>query len=419
MLDIKWIINNPEEADKSFKRRGLEPLANKLIKMSKSRSQAFVKLENLLEQRNNLSKEISNISNKSKKNEAIKKVKVLKENIAKLQENKISTNSDLDSFLMELPNFLDNTVPNGKNDNDNVEIRKVGNIKKFDFKIKDHVDIGEKLDLLDFKTATKVSGSRFVYLKNNLAKLERALSTFMIESNIKFGDFNEIYTPVLVNKNALIGTGQLPKFDSDIFKTRENLWLIPTSEVTLVNLVRDKIIEKDEFPIRYTTYSSCFRSEAGAAGKDTRGMLRQHQFTKVELVSITTPEDSKQELERMLSSAESILQDLNIHYRVMTLCTGDMGFAANKTYDIEVWLPGENAYREISSCSNCGDFQARRMNAKYKNENKNDFVHTLNGSGLAVGRTLIAILENYQTADGNVEIPKVLQKYFNGQTTIT
>ena len=245
MLDIKWIINNPEEADKSFKKRGLKPLANKLIKMSESRSQVFVKLENLLEQRNNLSKEISNINDKSKKNELIKKVKILKDNITKLQESKISTNSDLSNFLMELPNFLDVTVPDGKNDNDNVEIRKVGNIKKFDFKIKDHVDIGEKLDLLDFKTATKVSGSRFVYLKNNLAKLERALSTFMIESNIKFGDFNEIYTPVLVNENALIGTGQLPKFDSDIFKTRENLWLIPTSEVTLVNLVRDKIIKKD------------------------------------------------------------------------------------------------------------------------------------------------------------------------------
>ena len=413
MLDIKWIINNPEEADKSFKRRGLEPLANKLIKMSKSRSEAFIKLENLLEQRNNLSKEIPNISNKSKKNEVIKKVKVLKENIAKLQENKISTNSDLDSFLMELPNFLDNTVPNGKNDNDNVEIRKVGNIKKFDFKIKDHVDIGEKLDLLDFKTATKVSGSRFVYLKNNLAKLERALSTFMIESNIKFGDFNEIYTPVLVNENALIGTGQLPKFDSDIFKTRENFWLIPTSEVTLVNLVRDKIIKKDEFPIRYTAYSSCFRSEAGAAGKDTRGLKRQHQFGKVEIVSITSPEESDKEHLFLLNTAEKILQDLELPYRVCELCSGEVGFASKKTFDLEVWIPSAKSYMEIASVSNCGDFQSRRMNTRYKIDEKREYPHTLNGSALAIGRTIIAILENYQNNDGTVNIPKVLKKYMN------
>ena len=413
MLDIKWIINNPREADKSFKKRGLKPFANKLIKMSESRSQVFVKLENLLEQRNNLSKEIPNISNKSKKNEVIKKVKVLKENIAKLQENKISTNSDLDSFLMELPNFLDNTVPNGKNDNDNVEIRKVGNIKKFDFKIKDHVDIGEKLDLLDFKTATKVSGSRFVYLKNNLAKLERALSTFMIESNIKFGDFNEIYTPVLVNENALIGTGQLPKFDSDIFKTRENLWLIPTSEVTLVNLVRDKIIKKDEFPIRYTAYSSCFRSEAGAAGKDTRGLKRQHQFGKVEIVSITSPEESDKEHLFLLNTAEKILQDLELPYRVCELCSGEVGFASKKTFDLEVWIPSAKSYMEIASVSNCGDFQSRRMNTRYKIDEKREYPHTLNGSALAIGRTIIAILENYQNNDGTVNIPKVLKKYMN------
>ena len=413
MLDIKWIINNPEEANKSFKRRGLEPLANKLIKMSKSRSQAFVKLENLLEQRNSLSKEISNITDKSKKNEVIKKVKVLKENITKLQENKISTNSDLDSFLMELPNFLDNTVPNGKNDNDNVEIRKVGNIKEFDFKIKDHVDIGEKLDLLDFKTATKVSGSRFVYLKNNLARMERALATFMIESNIKFGDFNEIYTPVLVNENALIGTGQLPKFDSDIFKTRENLWLIPTSEVTLVNLVRDKIIEKDEFPIRYTAYSSCFRSEAGAAGKDTRGLKRQHQFGKVEIVSITSPEESEKEHLFLLNAAEKILQDLELPYRVCELCAGEVGFASKKTFDLEVWIPSTKSYMEIASISNCGDFQSRRMNTRYKIDEKREYPHTLNGSALAIGRSIIAILENYQNNDGTVNIPKVLKKYMN------
>ena len=413
MLDIKWIINNPEEADKSFKKRGLKPLANKLIKMSESRSQVFVKLENLLEQRNNLSKEISNINDKSKKNELIKKVKVLKDNITKLQESKISTNSDLGNFLMELPNFLDVTVPDGKNDNDNVEIRKVGNIKKFDFDIKDHVDIGEKLDLLDFKTATKVSGSRFVYLKNNLAKLERALSTFMIESNIKFGDFNEIYTPVLVNKNALIGTGQLPKFDSDIFKTRENLWLIPTSEVTLINLVRDKIIEKDDLPIRYTSYSPCFRSEAGAAGKDTRGLKRQHQFGKVEIVSITSPEKSEKEHLFLLSAAEKILKDLELPYRVCELCAGEVGFASKKTFDLEAWIPSTKSYMEVSSISNCGDFQSRRMNTRYKVNEKRQYPHTLNGSALAIGRIIIAILENYQNKDGTVNIPQVLKKYMN------
>jgi len=414
MLNIKWIISNPDKADKAFKRRGLKPLANKLIRMSQSRSQVFVKLENLLEQRNNLSKEISNVSNQSKKNELVQKVKILKDNIAKLQESKISTNLDLNNFLMELPNFLDDTVPNGKNDNDNVEIRKVGNIKKFDFKIKDHVDIGEKLDLLDFKTATKVSRSRFVYLKNNLAKLERALASFMIESNIKFGDFNEISTPFLVNENALIGTGQLPKFDSDIFKTRENLWLIPTSEVTLINLVRDKIIEKDKLPIRYTSYTPCFRSEAGAAGKDTRGMKRLHQFGKVELVSVTLPDQSKNEHLHLRSIAEKILQKLELHYRVCELCSAEVGFAAKKTYDIEVWIPSQKKYMEISSISNCGDFQARRINARFKNkEKKNEFVHTLNGSSLAVGRTIIAILENYQNKDGSISVPDILKKYMN------
>ena len=413
MLNIKWIISNPDKADKAFKRRGLKPLANKLIRMSQSRSQVFVKLENLLEQRNNLSKEISNVSNQSKKNELVQKVKILKDNIAKLQESKISTNLDLNNFLMELPNFLDDTVPNGKNDNDNVEIRKVGNIKKFDFKIKDHVDIGEKLDLLDFKTATKVSRSRFVYLKNNLAKLERALASFMIESNIKFGDFNEISTPFLVNENALIGTGQLPKFDSDIFKTRENLWLIPTSEVTLVNLVRDKIIEKDKLPIRYTSYSPCFRSEAGAAGKDTRGLKRQHQFGKVEIVSITSPEKSEKEHLFILNAAEKILQDLELPYRVCELCAIEVGFASKKTFDLEVWIPSTKSYMEISSISNCGDFQSRRMNTRYKVNKKREYPHTLNGSALAIGRTIIAILENYQNNDGSVNIPKVLKKYMN------
>ena len=314
MLDIKWIINNPIEADKAFKKRGLEPLANKLIKMSKFRSEVFVKLENLLKQRNILSKEIPSTKDVSKKKELIKKVKLLKNDIAKLQDGKTSKNSVLDNFLMELPNFLDDTVPIGKNEKDNVEIRKFGNIKKFDFEIKDHVDLGEELDVLDFKTASKVSGSRFVYIKNNLAKLERALASYMIDSNIKFGNFAEIYTPLLVNEDALKGTGQLPKFDSDIFKTRENLWLIPTSEVTLVNLIRDQIINEDNLPLRYTSYTPCFRSEAGAAGKDTRGLKRQHQFGKVEIVSITSPDESEKEHQFLLNAAEKILQDFELPF---------------------------------------------------------------------------------------------------------
>ena len=413
MLDIKWIINNPIEADKAFKKRGLEPLANKLIKMSKFRSEVFVKLENLLKQRNILSKEIPSTKDVSKKKELIKKVKLLKNDIAKLQDGKTSKNSVLDNFLMELPNFLDDTVPIGKNEKDNVEIRKFGNIKKFDFEIKDHVDLGEELDVLDFKTASKVSGSRFVYIKNNLAKLERALASYMIDSNIKFGNFAEIYTPLLVNEDALKGTGQLPKFDSDIFKTRENLWLIPTSEVTLVNLIRDQIINEDNLPLRYTSYTPCFRSEAGAAGKDTRGLKRQHQFGKVEIVSITSPDESEKEHQFLLNAAEKILQDLELPYRVCELCSGEVGFASKKTFDLEVWIPSEKNYMEISSISNCGDFQSRRINARYKKNDKNIYPHTLNGSSLAIGRSIIAILENYQNKDGSVNIPKVLKKYMN------
>ena len=413
MLDIKWIINNPIEADKGFQKRGLKPLSNKLIAMSKTRSKVFVKLEDLLEKRNNLSQEISNISDKSERNKLIEEVKLIKKDILKLQEGKTSTNSKIDNFLMELPNFLDNTVPNGKNEKDNVEIRKVGNITKFDFKVKDHVDLGEQLDLLDFKTAAKVAGSRFVFLKNNLAKLERALSSFMIESNTNFGDFNEIYTPYLVNEDSLKGTGQLPKFDSDIFKTRENLWLIPTSEVTLINFVRDKILEKKELPIRFTCYSPCFRSEAGSAGKDTRGLKRQHQFGKVEIVSITTPDKSDSEHLFLLNTAEKILKDLELPYRVCELCSAEVGFASKKTFDLEAWIPSTKSYMEVSSISNCGDFQSRRMNTRYKSNEKRVYPHTLNGSALAIGRTIIAILENYQNNDGTVNIPKVLKKYMN------
>ena len=420
MHDINFIRTNPVEFDNRIKLRGLTNCAEKINKIDEERRNTQTVLQNILAERNILSKKIGEI--KSKKKDAtviIKKVEKLKDQISSLKELEKIKEDELNAILCRIPNLPSKDVPIGDNEKDNTQYKIWGDKPKFTFKAKRHFEIGENLNLMDFDLASKLSGSRFVVLQGMLAKLERAISQFMLDKHTIENGYTEMNVPYLVKDDALFGTGNLPKFGEDLFTAGDSHWLIPTAEVPLTNLVREQIINEKELPMRVTSYTPCFRSEAGAAGKDTRGMLRQHQFTKVELVSITTPEDSKQELERMLSSAESILQDLNIHYRVMTLCTGDMGFAANKTYDIEVWLPGENAYREISSCSNCGDFQARRMNAKYKNENKNDFVHTLNGSGLAVGRTLIAILENYQTADGNVEIPKVLQKYFNGQTTIT
>ena len=420
MHDINFIRTNPVEFDNRIKLRGLTNCAEKINKIDEERRNTQTVLQNILAERNILSKKIGEI--KSKKEDAtviIKKVEKLKDQISSLKELEKIKEDELSAILCRIPNLPSKDVPVGDNEKHNTQYKIWGNKPKFTFKAKRHFEIGENLNLMDFDLASKLSGSRFVVLKGMLAKLERAIAQFMLDKHTIENGYTEMNVPFLVKDDALFGTGNLPKFGEDLFTAGDSHWLIPTAEVPLTNLVREQIINEKELPMRVTSYTPCFRSEAGAAGKDTRGMLRQHQFTKVELVSITTPEDSKQELERMLSSAESILQDLNIHYRVMTLCTGDMGFAANKTYDIEVWLPGENAYREISSCSNCGDFQARRMNAKYKNENKNDFVHTLNGSGLAVGRTLIAILENYQTADGNVEIPKVLQKYFNGQTTIT
>ena len=420
MHDINFIRTNPVEFDNRIKLRGAANCAEKINKIDEERRNTQTVLQNILAERNILSKKIGEI--KSKKEDAsviIKKVEKLKDQISSLKELEKIKEDELNAILCRIPNLPSKDVPIGDNEKDNTQYKIWGDKPKFTFKAKRHFEIGENLNLMDFDLASKLSGSRFVVLKGMLAKLERAIAQFMLDKHTNENGYTEMIVPFLVKDDALFGTGNLPKFGEDLFTAGDSHWLIPTAEVPLTNLVREQIIDEKKLPMRVTSYTPCFRSEAGAAGKDTRGMLRQHQFTKVELVSITTPEDSKQELERMLSSAESILQDLNIHYRVMTLCTGDMGFAANKTYDIEVWLPGENAYREISSCSNCDDFQARRMNAKYKGENKNNFVHTLNGSGLAVGRTLIAILENYQTADGNVEIPKVLQKYFNDQTTIT
>ena len=419
MHNLIYIRENPTEFDNAMKLRGEESLSSKILELDKIKRETQTVLQNLLSDKNKLSKEIGSLKNKKlDANIQIKKVEDIKSKINSLKELEEIKDNELNTILSRLPNIPHKSVPFGKNENDNIKYREWGNKPDFSFKPKVHYEIGENLGLINFELASKLSGSRFVVLKKQISKLERAISNFMLDKHTEENGYTEYSLPFLVKDESLYGTGQLPKFGEDLFTAGDDHWLIPTAEVPLTNLVRNEILNINQLPIRSTSYTPCFRSEAGAAGKDTRGMLRQHQFTKVELVSVVEPQYSDQELERMLECAESILKDLNIHYRVMTLCSGDMGFSAKKTYDIEVWLPGENTYREISSCSNCGDFQSRRMNARYKTDNKNLFVHTLNGSGLAVGRTLIAILENYQMNDGNVEIPKVLQKYYNNKNTL-
>ncbi len=419
MHNINYIRDNPVEFDNFMKSRGENSISQKIIDIDKEKREAQTALQNLLSDRNQLSKTIGKL--KSEKKDAtneMAQVDDLKNKINALKELETLKNDELNAILSRLPNIPDSSTPIGANEEENVFYRDWGGKPSFDFDPKQHFEIGENANLMNFETATKLSGSRFVILKGNLSKLERAIANFMIEKHTSINGYVELHVPYLVKANTLYGTGQLPKFADDLFTAGDDHWLIPTAEIPLTALHSNEILNINQLPMRVTSYTPCFRSEAGAAGKDTRGMLRQHQFTKVELVSLVEPEHSKDELERMLSCAEGILKDLNLHYRVMTLCTGDMGFNANKTYDIEVWLPGEDKYREISSCSNCGDFQARRMNTRYKLENKNIFVHTLNGSGLAVGRTLIAILENYQMKDGNIKIPEVLKKYFNNSDTL-
>tara|TARA_B110000438_G_C15801358_1_gene645314 strand:+ start:1279 stop:2541 length:1263 start_codon:yes stop_codon:yes gene_type:complete len=419
MHNINFIRENPNEFDNAMKLRGENPCSNIILKIDEDKRNVQTILQKLLSDRNNFSKEVGLLKSKNENVELIlKKVDKIKKEIESLKELEKIKSDELSAILNKLPNIPSSSTPVGKNENDNIFYREWGIKPNFKFNTKRHFDIGENLNLMNFELATKLSGPRFVVLKGILSKLERAISQFMLDKHTYANGYTEVNVPLMVNSDSLFGTGQLPKFSEDLFTAGDKHWLIPTAEVPLTNLVRDQILASNSLPMRLTSHTPCFRSEAGAAGKDTRGMLRQHQFTKVELVSIVQQEHSEKELERMLESAESILKDLEIHYRIMTLCTGDIGFAAKKTYDIEVWLPGENNYREISSCSNCGDFQSRRMNTRYKSKDKNVFVHTLNGSGLAVGRTLIAILENYQTEDGNVIIPKVLQKYLNNKTTL-
>jgi len=422
MHDIKWIRENPEAFDKALARRGLAGEAQRLIGLDEERRKAILAFEQAQAARNAASKEIGEAKkakDEARANALMATVAELKETLPKLEQAAKDKEAELNNVLATIPNLPLAEVPDGKDEHGNVEHHHFGAKPALAFTPKQHFELGEALGLMDFETAAKLSGARFVVLKGGLARLERALGQFMLDLHTQEHGYTEVNPPILVRDDAMFGTAQLPKFREDQFRAGEDYWLIPTAEVPLTNLVRDAITDEAELPLRLTACTPCFRAEAGAAGKDTRGMIRQHQFTKVELVSITTPEQSKDEHERMLSSAEEVLRRLGLHYRVMTLCTGDMGFASQKTYDIEVWLPGQNMYREISSCSVCGDFQARRMNARYRTKDgKNRFVHTLNGSGVAVGRALIAVMENYQQADGSIAVPDALAPYMGGAKVI-
>jgi seryl-tRNA synthetase len=422
MHDIKPIRDNPSAFDAALARRGLAPLSPQILALDAARRETLTRAQAIQTERNQLSKEIGQRKAKGEDaSDILAAVAKSKDAQSAAEAEAGEQQAALDRLLATIPNLPTDDVPAGKDEQDNVERRKVGEPAKLAFKAKEHGDLGVALGLMDFEKAAKISGARFVVLSGQLARLERALGQFMLDLQTGENGYREVRPPVLVRDHALFGTGQLPKFADDLFKTSADLWLIPTAEVPLTNLVRESILDEAALPMRVTALTPCFRAEAGAAGKDTTGMIRQHQFDKVELVSITTPEQSEAEHERMLGCAEEVLKRLGLPYRVITLCTGDMGFSARKTYDIEVWLPGQNRYREISSCSNCGDFQARRMDARFKakGEKGTRFVHTLNGSGLAVGRTLIAVMENYQDADGNIRVPEALKPYMGGIDLIT
>ena len=417
MLDIRWIRENPDAFDAALKARGMDSLASGLIDLDASRRAAQTDLQEAQTRRNEVSKQIG--AAKARGGDAgqlMAEVATLKDRMGILEGQEQSTSEQIQTILSAIPNIPAEGVPEGENESSNVELRLIGAPPSFDFEALDHVAIGEKLGGMNFEKAARLSGSRFVVLSGQLARLDRALGAFMLDLHTKEFGYTEVAPPLLVRGEALYGTGQLPKFGEDLFHTEDDFWLIPTAEVPLTNLVAEEILDDAELPLRFTALTACFRSEAGAAGRDTRGMLRQHQFNKVELVSIVHPDQSVAEHERMTSAAEEVLKRLGLAYRVMLLCTGDMGFSARKTYDLEVWMPGQQTYREISSCSTCGDFQARRMRARFRpaGEKGTQFVHTLNGSGLAVGRTLIAVLENYQQADGSVVVPDALRPYMDG-----
>src|SRR5271169_2145203 len=458
MHDIRFIRDNPDAFDHALARRGLAPEAKRVIELDEKRRAKILELETAQARRNAASKEIGEAKknkNEEKARGLLAEVATLKESVPAMEAQKKEASKALDYALAQIPNLPFDDVPDGKDEKDNVEHHRFGAKREYAFTPKQHFELGEALGQMDFETAAKLSGARFVVLKKGLARLERALGQFMLDVHTSEPhNYTEVSPPLLVRDEVMFGTAQLPKFENDQFwamsgelflpyteagieglgeisdlvalgaafthvqnKLRKfRLGLIPTAEVPLTNLVRESIVDEAQLPMRLTACTPCFRAEAGAAGKDTRGMIRQHQFTKVELVSITAPEQSRDEHERMLACAEEILRRLDLHYRVMTLCTGDMGFASQKTYDIEVWLPGQNMYREISSCSVCGEFQARRMNARYRTKESRNirYLHTLNGSGVAVGRALIAVMETYQEADGSIAVPDALQPYMGG-----
>jgi seryl-tRNA synthetase len=422
MHDLKYIRENPQDFDAALIRRGAAPVAASILALDEHRRAILTEMQNAQARRNEASKAIGAAMAKgdTATAEALKaEVAQLKDTLPSLEERERSAGAELDSLVAGLPNLPAADTPDGADETDNVEIARWGSPRNFDFEPRDHADVGPVLGL-DFETGVAISGARFTFMRGQMARLNRALGQFMLDYQTAQRGYTECATPYLVRQESLFGTGQLPKFAEDNFQTTDGRWLIPTAEVSLTNSVREQILEESALPIRLTALTPCFRSEAGAAGRDTKGLIRQHQFEKVELVSIVRPEDSAAEHERMVESAEGILQALQLPYRKMLLCTGDMSASARRTYDLEVWLPGQGLYREISSCSNCGDWQARRMNTRYRaaETKSNVFVHTLNGSGLAVGRTLVAVLENYQQADGSVIIPDALLPYMGGLTKL-
>ncbi len=422
MHDIRLIRENPETFDAALALRGVEPVAQSILALDTQRRDIATRMQEVQARRNEASKAIGAAMGKGDKDtaEALKaEVATLKTELPTLEDDERRLTAELTATLAAWPNLPANGVPQGADEGDNVEVSRWGTLREFAFTPKEHADLGPVLGL-DFETGALIAGARFTFLKGGMARLHRALAQFMLDRQTGENGYLECIPPLLVKDEAVFGTGQLPKFAEDLFKTTDSRWLIPTAEVSLTNAVQGQILADTALPLRMTALTPCFRSEAGSAGRDTRGFIRQHQFEKVELVSIVRPEDSEAEHERMTQCAEGILQALNLPYRKVLLCTGDMGFTARKTYDLEVWLPGQAAYREISSCSNCGDFQARRMNTRYRPDGakSTEFVHTLNGSGLAVGRTLVAVLENYQQEDGTVDVPAILHPYMGGLTRL-
>ncbi len=424
MHDIRAIRENPAAFDAALSRRGLEPVSSEVLRIDEARRAAILEAETAQADQNKAAKEIgkAKASGDEAEFERLRaEVSAKKEAVAEMQARAKDLDDTLQTLLMGLPNLPFDDVPDGSDEADNVEVHRWGTPREFDFQPKEHYEIAGVVPGMDFETAAKLSGSRFVVLSAAVARVHRALAQFMLDTHVSENGLTETWTPVLVRDDMMYGTGQLPKFGEDSYQTTNGWWLVPTAEVSLTNIVNGETVDEDTLPRRYVAHTQCFRSEAGSAGRDTAGMLRQHQFEKVEMVSITHPDHSRDELDRMTGCAQGILEKLGLPYRTVVLCTGDMGFGARRTHDIEVWLPGQNTYREISSVSVCGDFQARRMNARFKptGGGKPDFLHTLNGSGLAVGRCLIAVLENGQEADGSVSLPEALHPWLGGKTRIT